>query len=109
MSKSLVRSTANSVAVGPVSTPSSPLIRMPPAPSVGRSREKFSPTGRLLHTQRSVRLPAGLTAYDMTTGFLAAEGLLEQLKVELARAGRTVVGRHERLLLIDGPAIESAW
>jgi 23S rRNA (cytidine2498-2'-O)-methyltransferase len=45
----------------------------------------------------------------MTTAYLAAEGFDAQLTEELKRAGVQVTGRHERLLLADGPAIPSAW
>src|SRR5712671_563414 len=45
----------------------------------------------------------------MTTAYLAAVGFVDQLQEELRRAGTAVRGRHERLLICDGPAIASAW
>jgi 23S rRNA (cytidine2498-2'-O)-methyltransferase len=45
----------------------------------------------------------------MTTAYLAADGLMDQLQEELRRAGVRVTATHERLLVCEGPAIASAW
>jgi 23S rRNA (cytidine2498-2'-O)-methyltransferase len=45
----------------------------------------------------------------MTTAYLAAVGFVDQLQEELRRAGIVVRGRHERLLICDGPAVSAAW
>ncbi|MBV8191868.1 MAG: hypothetical protein JO339_31860, partial [Alphaproteobacteria bacterium] len=45
----------------------------------------------------------------MTSAYLAADGFIDQLRQELSRA-RVVINReHERLLICDGAAIDSAW
>ena len=44
----------------------------------------------------------------MTTAYLAAEGLIDQLQEELHRAGIEVAHRHERLLVCEGPAVPAA-
>ncbi|MFO1082321.1 MAG: SAM-dependent methyltransferase [Reyranellaceae bacterium] len=44
-----------------------------------------------------------------TTAYLAADGFLDQLREELSRAGIVVRHEHERLLICDGDAIDSAW
>jgi 23S rRNA (cytidine2498-2'-O)-methyltransferase len=45
----------------------------------------------------------------VTTAYLAAEGLENQLREELARAGVTLHAVHGRLLLSDVPAHEASW
>jgi 23S rRNA (cytidine2498-2'-O)-methyltransferase len=45
----------------------------------------------------------------MTTAYLAADGLMDQLQEELRRVGVRVTATHERLLVCEGPAITSAW
>src|ERR1700736_750388 len=45
----------------------------------------------------------------MTTAYLAPEGFADRLQEELQRAGVSVVQRHERLFIGDGPAIAAAW
>jgi 23S rRNA (cytidine2498-2'-O)-methyltransferase len=45
----------------------------------------------------------------MTCAYLAADGLVDQLREELSRARRVVRGQHERLLICDGDAINTAW
>jgi 23S rRNA (cytidine2498-2'-O)-methyltransferase len=45
----------------------------------------------------------------MTTAYLAADGFIDQLQEELRRAGAAVRGRHERLLICDGPPVGAAW
>jgi 23S rRNA (cytidine2498-2'-O)-methyltransferase len=43
------------------------------------------------------------------TGYLAPDGLDHELRDELARAGVTVTGRHDRLVLSPEPATDAAW
>lgn len=45
----------------------------------------------------------------MTTAYLAADGLMDQLQEELRRAGVTPTATHDRLLICDGPAVGAAW
>ena len=45
----------------------------------------------------------------MTTAYLAADGMMDQLQEELCRADVPVTATHERLLVCEGPAIASAW
>ncbi|MBM3646816.1 MAG: hypothetical protein FJX11_03395 [Alphaproteobacteria bacterium] len=45
----------------------------------------------------------------MITAYLAAEGFADQLREELRRGGVSLVLRHERLFVCDGPAVTAAW
>ena len=44
-----------------------------------------------------------------TTAYLASDGYEAQLVAELSAAGITVMRRHHRLFLTDGPAVRSVW
>ena len=43
------------------------------------------------------------------TGYLAAEGYLDQLRTELEFAGAAVAAVHGRLILAEGPPLAAAW
>jgi 23S rRNA (cytidine2498-2'-O)-methyltransferase len=45
----------------------------------------------------------------MTSAYLAADGLVDQLREELRRARVVVRREHQRLLICDGDAIDAAW
>ncbi|MBN9512228.1 MAG: hypothetical protein J0H97_02445 [Alphaproteobacteria bacterium] len=46
---------------------------------------------------------------DVTTAYLAADGLDAQLREELVRRDAVIAVEHGRLLITEGPAVHAAW
>ncbi len=51
----------------------------------------------------------GLKRFNVTTAYLAVDGLEAQLKEELQRQGVVPSAEHGRLLVADGSAVPAAW